>query len=202
VGNQGIRQSGGNSVEKKIFGALEKISHVLRFLAWKKATELALTPIQLQILIYLLRGSPERGKVGLLAREFNISKASISDTIRLMVDKKLVEKSFNGTGGRDFIIELTPMGVEMANKAAQMDAEILNAITRILPAGRTSLFSRLGEILLDLQRAAVMPVQRMCQTCHHYSTMDNKHFCGLLERSMRPAQLQLDCPEHQMSARP
>jgi hypothetical protein len=60
-------------VESKIVVALERISEAFRVLLWNESKENALSPIQIQILIFLLFHSDEMCKVSYLAQEFNMT---------------------------------------------------------------------------------------------------------------------------------
>lgn len=70
------------SVESKIIASLERVSQAFRVLLWNESKEFSLSPIQVQVLIFLLFHSSEKRKVSYLADEFNMTKATISDTIK------------------------------------------------------------------------------------------------------------------------
>ena len=66
------------SIESKIVVALERISEAFRVLLWEEAKEHALSPIQVQLLIFCCFHTEEKRKIGFLAVEFNLTKATIS----------------------------------------------------------------------------------------------------------------------------
>ena len=65
------------NLNSKITAALERISNALRVLLWNESKENSLSPIQNQILIFLLFHREEYCTVSYLAEEFNITKARV-----------------------------------------------------------------------------------------------------------------------------
>src|SRR5690606_40334744 len=79
-------------IESHIVVALERISEAFRVLLWNESKENSLSPIQIQILIFIHFHSLEKCKVGYLADEFNMTKATISDSVKVLLAKELVFK--------------------------------------------------------------------------------------------------------------
>ena len=96
------------STESKIVASLERISQAFRVLLWQESKEFSLSPIQVQVLIFLLYHSSEKRKVSYLADEFNMTKATISDTVKILEQKKLISKEYELHDARSYIINLTP----------------------------------------------------------------------------------------------
>jgi DNA-binding MarR family transcriptional regulator len=101
------------NIESKIVASLERISQAFRVLLWKESKEFSLTPIQVQVLIFLHNHSSEKRKITYLADEFNMSKATISDTIKTLEQKKLIKKIYEQIDTRSYIIDLTEKGTEL-----------------------------------------------------------------------------------------
>ena len=83
-------------LNQKIVNSLERISQAFRVLLWNESKEYGLSPIQIQILIFLFTHSPEKRKISYLAREFDMTKATISDSVKVLFQKSLVTKEFEG----------------------------------------------------------------------------------------------------------
>ena len=64
----------------KIIAALERISQAFRVLLWNESKAFSLSPIQVQVLNFLLQHSGEKRKISYLAGEFNLTKPTISDS--------------------------------------------------------------------------------------------------------------------------
>jgi len=105
-------------VESRIVVALERISEAFRVLLWNESKENALSPIQIQILIFVHFHSSEKCKVGYLADEFNMTKATISDSVKVLLHKNLVAKETDETDTRSYSLSLTPEGEKIVKKAS------------------------------------------------------------------------------------
>src|SRR5690606_30312997 len=119
--------------ESKIIVALERISEAFRVLLWQESKESALSPIQLQMLIFLIFHEQEKCKISYLAREFNMTKATVSDSVRMLLEKKLVEKIPDPSDARSFALQLTQEGEKRAQKATGFAGAIeqpLRALSR------------------------------------------------------------------------
>lgn len=66
------------SIESKIVVAVERVSEAFRVLLWEEAKKHTLSPIQFQLLIFCAYHSIGKRKVGFLATEFNLTKATIT----------------------------------------------------------------------------------------------------------------------------
>lgn len=187
-------------VESKIVASLERIAQAFRVLLWQESKEFSLSPIQVQVLVFLSFHSPEKRKVSYLADEFNMTKATISDTIKTLLQKELIEKEYEQHDTRSYMINLTQKGKEIANKTALFTEEIRTPIDRMNPDDKENLLLSLVGIIRHLNRSGVITIQRMCSTCSYYEpSADGKgHFCKLLNQELHVADLRVDCPEHEM----
>ena len=75
-------------LNSKIVAGLERLSQAFRTLLWEKAKEFGLSPIQIQVLIFIHYHSKEKSTVSYLAQEFNLTKPTISDAIKALEQKK------------------------------------------------------------------------------------------------------------------
>src|SRR5690606_14436176 len=121
------------STESKIVASLERIAQAFRVLLWQESKDFSLTPIQVQLLIFLLHHSRERRKVSYLADEFNVTKATISDTIKTLLQKELISKEYESNDTRSYVIHLTEKGREVAAKVSFFTKEIRVPIGSLHP---------------------------------------------------------------------
>ena len=73
-----------DKVEFRIVAALERLSEAFRVLLWDQAKVLNVSPIQIQLLIFLRYHKPEYATVSKLAEEFNMTRPTISDAVRAL----------------------------------------------------------------------------------------------------------------------
>src|SRR5690625_8022828 len=112
------------NTESKIIVSLEKIEHALLVLLWQQSKEFSISPIQIQILIFLLFHSEEQRKVRYLAKEFNLTKATISEAIKTLARKGYVQTTPDEKDTRSYILHLTSDGQEIAEKASMFTNEL------------------------------------------------------------------------------
>ncbi|MCC5940343.1 MAG: winged helix-turn-helix transcriptional regulator [Balneolaceae bacterium] len=188
------------SIESKIVASLERISQAFRVLLWRESKEYSLSPIQVQLLIFLLHHSEEKRKISYLADEFNMTKATISDSIKVLEKKKLITKEPEPNDSRSYVIHLTSEGSKTAQENSLFTNEIRTPIDMLSADDKENLLLSLLNIIRHLNRTGVITIQRMCMTCKHYETTDNgkQHFCKLLNQKLLNTELRTDCPEHEM----
>ncbi|NVK08939.1 MAG: winged helix-turn-helix transcriptional regulator [Tenacibaculum sp.] len=187
-------------IESKIVVALERISEAFRVLLWSESKENSLSPIQIQILIFLLFHSEEKCKVSYLAEEFNMTKATISDSIRVLLKKKLVQKFNNPSDTRSYIIGLTSQGKQIAEKSANFTLNIEQPLSSLPEDQKKDILAGLLKVIYQLNKAGVITIQRMCFTCSYYQNENNEHFCKLLQFKLASKELRIDCPEHEFKS--
>lgn len=188
------------SIESKIVASLERISQSFRVLLWQESKDFSLSPIQVQVLIFLLHHSDNKRKVSYLADEFNMTKATISDTIKTLGQKKLITKEYEQHDTRSYIIHLTKKGKDIANETSFFTKEIRTPIDKLHPDDKENLLLSLLNIIRHLNKSEVITIQRMCMSCSYYQSSDKgqKHFCKLLNQNLHVSDLRIDCPEHEM----
>jgi len=185
-------------VESKIVVALERISEAFRVLLWNESKENALSPIQIQILIFLLFHSEEQCKVSYLAQEFNMSKATISDSVKLLLQKGLIQKFDDPSDTRSYIIGLTEEGKQTAEKSANFAFAIEKPLGSMNDEQKEAMLSGLLKLIHELNKAGIITIQRMCFTCSHYENNNGQHYCKLLQSKLTTTDLRVDCPEHEL----
>ena len=187
------------NIESKIIAALERVSQAFRVLLWQESKDFALSPIQVQVLIFLLHHSEEKRKVSYLASEFNMTKATISDTIKSLEQKQHIKKIQQQHDTRSYTIQLTAKGKNIALKTSLFSKEIKAPIDRLHDDDKENLLLSLMNIIRHLTQSEVITIQRMCLTCVHYQSSANgqKHFCKLLNQNLHVTDLRIDCPEHE-----
>lgn len=187
-----------NKVEGKIVASLERIAQSFRVLLWQQSKEYPLSPIQIQLLIFLLYHSSEKRKVSYLAEEFNLSKATISDTVKTLEQKQLIAKDYEGQDSRSYSINLTEKGKNIAEKSSLFTKALRTPIDHLSAIDKDNLLTSLLSIITHLNQTGVVSVQRMCINCLHYESRADGtvHFCNLLNQTLHTTELRIDCPEH------
>jgi len=188
------------STESKIVASLERISQAFRVLLWQESKDFSLSPLQVQVLIFLLHHDMDKRKVSYLADEFNMTKATISDTIKSLEQKGLILKVADPLDIRSYSINLTIKGKEIAEKTSFFTKEIHTPIDKLHQEDKENMLLGLFDIIRHLNKSGVITIQRMCLTCSHYKKAEDgqNHFCTLLNQDLHTSDLRIDCPEHQV----
>lgn len=186
------------SIESKIIVALERVSEAFRVLLWNESKQNALSPIQIQILIFLQFHSVEKCTVGYLANEFNMTKATISDSVKVLLSKHLIEKKVNPDDSRSFILYVTEAGNKIVEKSSLFTNAIIKPIDKLTNEQKTSMLNGLLKLIYDLNKSGIITIQRMCYTCDNYRFDKGEHFCNLLKMKLKATEIRLDCSDHSL----
>ena len=179
----------------KIVAALERISETFKVLLWEKANEHALSPIQIQIVLFIAYHSAEQASVSHLAREFNVSKPTISDAVKVLHQKGLVKKLKNEVDKRAYTLSLTSKGRSVLANTHDFGEPIRILALTFSKRDQAHFLQMLNKMIYGLHNMNILGVQRMCLTCRHFLEMKHKNFCRLLDQELESKDLRIDCPE-------
>lgn len=185
-----------SSVDAKIVAGLERIGEVFRVLLWQQSRETGLSPIQIQLLLFLAFHEEAKCKIGYLAEEFNLTKPTISDAVKVLVQKELVRRVVDSADSRSHSLQLTASGQRIVDQTGSFADVLTQLIGQLDGERKTVLYESLFMLIYELHRRELITVQRMCKTCRHYHYDGQIHYCGLLKIPLEADLLRLDCPEH------
>lgn len=189
----------GSDLDKQIVFALERISEAFRVLLWEQSRDTGLSPIQIQILIFINSHSA-KATVSYLAQEFNMTKATISDSVKTLLNKGLVLKVPHAVDSRSFSLRLTEGGKAVADKTSVFTHAFTDLLLKFGPQDKHSLYHSLSEMIKGLNQKGIISVQRNCISCRFHSVTDGAHYCGLIKSTLLPQDLKTDCAEHERKA--
>ena len=193
------------NVDKKIVAALERLSQAFRMLLQEEAQRWGVSPIQARFLVHLLHHGDELGRVGHLAKEFGLSRATVSDAVSALETKGLVRREAWPRDGRVAILRLTPSGEEAAAGLSGWADIVEEQLGSFVPEEKEAVMLFLMRLISALQGAGVITVARMCVTCRFFRPnahlgSASPHHCALLDLPLSGADLRTDCPEHEPAA--
>ncbi|MGV8138829.1 MAG: MarR family winged helix-turn-helix transcriptional regulator [Mangrovibacterium sp.] len=183
--------------ENKIIVALERLSEAFRVLLWQESKETLLSPIQVQILIFLLFHRKDHCKVSYLSDEFNMTKATISESIKVLLRKNLVQKDEDPRDTRSVVITLTPEGKRVAERSSAFTTVLEVAAGHLNEGQKSIMFNGLIQLINALNQAGIITVQRMCFSCKFYRLTAGGHFCELMQKPLADSEIRIDCAEHE-----
>jgi len=186
-----------NNISSKIIVGLERISEVFKILLWEKAKLVGLSPIQIQILIFIAYHKQGLCNVSHLAKEFNITKPTISDAVRVLDKKGMIIKDFSSTDSRSYAIQLSHSGNKIVAETENFANPLKSQLKGIQQADLENLFGTLSKLIYQLNSNGILTVQRTCYGCKFYNQLENKDFCSLLDKELLNSEIRLDCPEYE-----
>ena len=188
------------NVDYKIVAALEKISEVFRVLLWMEAKEHKLSPIQMQLLIFIkYHNDDKQRRIASMAREFNMTKATISDSIKVLEQKGLIRRTDDAFDSRSFNFSLTDQGSKLTGMIENFTLPLDGAISTMSPEKKKQLLLSVLELVHRLNQTGVISPQRMCYNCYYYNgDRQQTHYCNLMQKPLAVDELRVECPEHKM----
>jgi DNA-binding MarR family transcriptional regulator len=188
------------NVDYKIVAALEKISEVFRVLLWAEAKEHKLSPIQMQLLIFIkYHNSDKQRRIASMAREFNLTKATISDSIKVLEQKGLIKRTDDAFDSRSFNFSLTDQGTKLTGMIENFTLPLDGAIATLSSQQKDQFLMSLLDLIFRLNQTGIISTQRMCYSCFYYrGDMQQNHFCNLMQKPLAIDELRIECPEHVM----
>jgi DNA-binding MarR family transcriptional regulator len=192
-------------VDKKVVAALERLSHAFRVLLQEEAQRQDLSPIQARFLVHLLHHGDDLRRVGRLAAEFGLSRATVSDAVGTLEAKGLVRREPWPLDGRVATLRLTAEGKEVAVELSGWANVVEEQLASFSPGEKEAVMRFLMRLISALQGAGVITVARMCVSCRFFRPDANPrsvspHHCALLDLPLSGVDLRTDCPEHEPAA--
>lgn len=185
---------------QRIAVGLNKVGLALKFQGWQAAGERGLSPLQGQILAMLT--TARRGlKPSVIAERLAVSAPTISDSVKTLTGKGLVERRADEQDARVSLVVLTPKGKLEARAAAGWPDFLATAVEALGEAEQESFWRGLVKMIATLQREEQIPISQMCVTCRHFRPNVHRdaslpHHCAFVDAAMGARHLRLECPDH------
>jgi DNA-binding MarR family transcriptional regulator len=191
--------------DKKIVASLERVSQVFRILLRGEAQKHGLSPIQAQFLVHLLHHGDVLRRVSQLAREFDLTRATVSEAVGSLEKKGLIRREPWPHDKRVTTLRLTPTGEHTAQDLAAWANVVEEHLENRSPEEKEVVMRFLMNLIGSLQKSGMISVARMCVTCRFFRPdarpgEDSSHHCALLDVPLAGSELRTDCPEHELAA--
>ncbi len=198
-------------VNSKIVVALERLSGAFNAQRRDEGQEQQLTPLQIKILIFLrFQDKRDHRTVTCLAQRHQMTKATISDSVRVLVQKKMLHKDPCTEDSRRFFLNLTPKGKQASEDVSLFADDILAQVETLPAQEKALLLESLLTLINQLQKVGIISLTQTCFSCRYYENKatasekessknfkNAKHYCGLLGKPLNPIDLRVHCREHE-----
>ncbi|WGK66041.1 MarR family winged helix-turn-helix transcriptional regulator [Croceiramulus getboli] len=185
------------SFHQQLTFGLEKIYEAYKLLLWEQSKKFQLTPIQIRVLLFIAGHGRKENKVGVLAREFGMTKATMSETVRILEQKKLIEKQRDTGDARSFAIALTRKGEQNIEELQDYQRPLLDLLYTIPEERKISFYETLTGLLHGLKKEQKLPLERHCYNCGNRRTDGARSFCMALRKPLPIEEIRLECSEHE-----
>lgn len=186
----------------RIAAGLHKIGLAMKQQSWVQANEDGLSATQGQILAALATHGPLTGTE--LGQRLGVTLPTISDSVRVLVDKALVTRAPDPRHPRASLLTLTRKGAQLGARARSWPEFMAAAVADLSVDEQRAFFAGVVKMIRSLQDQGLIPVSDMCVTCVHFRPNvrpgATPHHCGLVDAPLANEQLRLDCPDHELAA--
>lgn len=193
-----MQQQSNTGLDKQILSALERLSEAFRVLLWEQSKATGLSPIQIQFLIFISTHRPEQSTISYLAVEFNLTKATVSDSVKVLLAKGLLVKVSNNADSRSFSLRPTPVGMEVVNTVSAFTWALKDSLVPFSDQEKQSFYKVLHGMIKGLNQRGIISIQRNCSSCSFYSIEDGSHYCSLIQSKLQVQELKTDCADHEL----
>lgn len=178
-----------------LHAAIERMASLFRAGLRDVATANGLKLVQLEALTYLSMANRYSDTPVGVAEYLGITKGSVSQTLKALEDRGLLEKVPDEVDGRLVHCRLTPSAREIVKHAypAPMLDGLPNGLTDDAALG-------LERVLSALQQANAMRMFGQCRTCQLFEPRARGGRCGLTHETLSATDSTLLCREHQPAA--
>jgi DNA-binding MarR family transcriptional regulator len=182
----------------KIIASIERLSTVFRTTLQERSNELGLSPLQIQIILFVAYHERESCSVSAMAQEFAVKKPTISDAVRVLLEKKLLVKKQNTADARAFTVQLSAKGKKLIGSLSGLTSFFLASMESMEEEEITCVWNGILVLMKHLQASNMIPV-RMCYSCQHFGKDHEKgspHYCNLMSGPLTLNDIRIDCAEH------
>ncbi len=196
------READNGDIDRTIAAALDKLTQVQRILLWDIAKHEKLSPIQIQFLLHLQRYPDALRTVSVLAREFDLTKATVSDALSALEDKGIIARERDEADRRSHIVRLTAKGARLADRVGPWQDALVRHIGRLPRADRERLLGSLMTLIKSLHDDGVISVARMCIACENFvrGRDGEPHRCVLAGHAIAEADLSIGCAHYRSAS--
>jgi len=192
------------ALDQRIAKGLHKVGLALKHQTWIQANEEGLSPTQGQIISALSADGPLNGTE--LAKQLGVTLPTVSDSVRVLVEKGFAVKTPDERHPRASLIELTAAGRRVAAKTKAWPEFLANAVAVLSPNELEAFHKGLIKMITTLQEAGQIPMSRMCVTCTSFQPRVHEgpmpHHCAFVNAPMADRHIRLDCSEHIEASKP
>ncbi len=184
---------------QRVATGFQKIALVMRHEAWRAAGGRGLTPTQAQVISIISNADTPIG-LAQVSSELALTPGTVSEAVRVLVEKGLVEKSRHEHDRRAIRLRLTRKGKREAGTSSEAVRTIVDAVRSMNSEQQNGLIRGLIATIRSLQEQGQIPVARMCVGCTFFRpnvhiAATKSHHCEYIDAPIGDSDLRLECKD-------
>jgi DNA-binding MarR family transcriptional regulator len=190
------------SLPERIATGLHKIGLAMKQQSWQQASEEGLSATQGQIMAILVAEGPLTASA--LSARLGVTLPTISDSVKALVEKKLVVKSPDPRHPRASLLTPTRKGESVGTRARSWPEFMADAVAELSADEQRAFYGGVVKMIRSMQEQGLVPLSGMCVSCTHFRPNVRSgampHHCALVDAPLAAEQLRLDCVDHAPAA--
>lgn len=191
-----LLMSTNKDLDTKIIEAIERISRAQKILLWDKAKLYGLTPLQTQILMFIEESKPENANITNLSLELGVSQPTISDSVKSLINKGLIEATVWEKNRHFKILKLTDKGKEILKKLENWNYYLKKPLMDMNEEEKVRVFDFLLKYVIALRNDKTLYFVKACPLCRYFLEKNpNEYYCKLFNMDLKIKDLRINCPD-------
>ncbi len=182
----------------KVIASMERLSTLFRTTLQEQANILGLSPLQIQIILFVAHHDREHCNVSEMAQEFAVTKPTVSDAVRVLLAKKLLLKKQDKADARAFTVQLSSKGKKLLEPLSGLSGYFLESMESMDEGDVDAVWHGILVLMQHLQKKEAIPM-RMCFSCQHFGKdhpTGAPHYCHLMDSPLTMNDIRIDCAEY------
>lgn len=187
--------------DEKILRGFERISIIIRSLLWDRAKQFGLSPNQIQFMRYIFSHPDKDIDGSYLAKEFNLSLATVSDAIKVLEAKQYMKRLNSINDKRRYYFKFTEKGMKITTELMSWENIFFKQLRKFSINEKERLVFLLMKLIKCFQESGIIQEVRICLSCENFKR-DAKpgtlkpNFCSLTRTYLSDLDLNFDCSEY------
>ena len=189
-----------HTLQDRVTTGLAKIAMAIKSRAWREGGQQWLPPLQAQTLRLLHGRGKRETTVSVIAAELAVTMPTVSEMLRVLLAKGMVNKIQSKVDHRVYRIELTTKGRREASRLSEWPY-LRAATAELSEPEQVTMLHGIIKVIRGLQDQGEISTARMCVTCQYFrpnihKDKENPHHCDYVDAPFGDHLLRIDCPEH------
>ncbi len=181
-----------------ILFSMDKICQINKYLSWEAAKKEGISLIQLQIIDHISRIRESSATVSGIAEEFELTKATISESVNNLVDKGYLEKKSDPHDRRTVYLSLTKNTKRRHGNFINRDRILKDILLKIPDLENLKIADFFLAYFKNLIDENIIQMVRMCIDCANFEEnakpeSQTPHFCRTTKKYFSNVQMNTDC---------